>query len=119
MINSDSLYLIGKSHQVCQDYTYHGVTKWGLPYIIVADGCSSAKDSDIGARLLTHAAKECLATKLDNYSSVETLYYRIGRETLKKADVSLCCLQLMETCLFSTLLIGFVKDDKIVVFMYG
>lgn len=119
MITSDSLYLIGKSHQICQDYTYHGISETGIPYIIVADGCSTAKDSDIGARILTHNIKKCLDTKLDGYSSIETLYRRMGEETLKKSYYSLKSLDMQNTCLFSTLIIGFEYNNDIIVFMYG
>jgi Protein phosphatase 2C len=54
-MNSDCGYRIGRSHAVCQDYA---VARGGeQPYVIVADGCSSSPDTDIGARLLVKAAE--------------------------------------------------------------
>jgi len=56
-MHADSYYVIGDSHKVCQDYALHGVDSAGKPYIFLADGCSSAKDTDFGARILCHSAK--------------------------------------------------------------
>ena len=50
----DTFLKIGHSHEICQDYILSGTDPF--PYIILADGCSSAKDSDIGARILCHTA---------------------------------------------------------------
>jgi hypothetical protein len=44
---------------VCQDYALSG-SKDGLTWAIVSDGCSSSKDTDVGARILTHIAKDTL-----------------------------------------------------------
>ena len=58
-MNADSHYIIGSSHQYCQDYTRHGQNEkyaWG----IVCDGCSGSTDSDVGARLLAHMAEKVL-----------------------------------------------------------
>lgn len=50
-MNSDSFFVIGSGHDVCQDYvTSHnnGIKS----YVVLADGCSGSKDSDIGSRIL-------------------------------------------------------------------
>ncbi len=50
-MNSDSFFVIGTGHDVCQDYVAHhnnGVKS----YVVLADGCSGSKDSDVGARVL-------------------------------------------------------------------
>jgi len=50
-INSDSLFLIGSSHDVCQDYVSN--KNCGIKsYVVLADGCSGSRDSDVGARVL-------------------------------------------------------------------
>ena len=54
----DSFLKIGHSHEQCQDYILTGTDP--CPYIILADGCSGAEDSDIGARLLCHTALKYL-----------------------------------------------------------
>lgn len=56
MMNVDCAYHIGKTHFVCQDYAISGL-QFEQPYVIVADGCSGSKDTDVGARLLAQAAK--------------------------------------------------------------
>jgi hypothetical protein len=64
MANSDCAFYLGSTHEVCEDYGVAGEAV--LPgsgeasdYAIISDGCSSSKDSDIGARLIVKAA-ECL-----------------------------------------------------------
>lgn len=48
----DKCYYIGKSHVTCDDFA--ACHSWGdVQVSIVADGCSSSKNSDIGSRLLT------------------------------------------------------------------
>lgn len=54
-MNSDSVYIIGKSHQNCQDYTGQGEG-----FVLLSDGCSSSPHTDIGARLLVHSAVKLL-----------------------------------------------------------
>ena len=54
----DSHYTIGKLHLCCEDYGCHGRTP--LPHVILADGCSAAPDSDVGARLLVLNARRLL-----------------------------------------------------------
>jgi hypothetical protein len=58
----DSFMGIGKTHQVCEDYSLVG--KIPLPFLIVSDGCSSSKNTDIGARLLALTAKKQLYAAL-------------------------------------------------------
>jgi hypothetical protein len=61
-MNSDSYFRISAktaTHPVCQDYAQAGEYKGGR-YAIVADGCSSAPDTDFGSRLLT----KCLVKQL-------------------------------------------------------
>lgn len=53
-MNTNSYYTIGHGHKTCQDYASHGETE-NFVYAIIADGCSDAPDSDVGARLITRA----------------------------------------------------------------
>lgn len=56
MVSADSYYAIGKSHRVCQDYAEHySDDRWAVARL--SDGCSSAKESDWGARFLLRAAQ--------------------------------------------------------------
>jgi hypothetical protein len=54
-MNASSAFAIGRAHDVCQDYAVAGLSA-EIAYAILADGCSSSPDTDIGARLLVKAA---------------------------------------------------------------
>lgn len=60
MIKLDSFYTIGKTHTVCEDYVIHENNP--VPHIILADGCSSSPNTDLGARILTHITKHMIKT---------------------------------------------------------
>jgi len=53
-MHTDHFFRIGHGHAVCQDYAVSGMEPF--PYAIVADGCSSSKNSEIGAMLLARIA---------------------------------------------------------------
>ncbi len=59
LMNSHSAYVIGKAHAVCQDYAVAKV-EGATAYAIVADGCSSSPDTDMGARLLVKSAERSI-----------------------------------------------------------
>jgi len=59
-ISLDSYYEIGNDHVVCDDYALHGQVN-GMYYAIVADGCSSSKNTDIGSRIVAHSAVVALS----------------------------------------------------------
>lgn len=61
--HSDAFFTKGSTHTVCQDYARAGAVvvdrTWdnakipsGSPFAIVCDGCSTSRDTDIGARIL-------------------------------------------------------------------
>jgi len=58
-MHADHHYEIGTSHPACEDYALSG-TRDGLTWAIVSDGCSSSKNTDVGARILAHAAQKTL-----------------------------------------------------------
>lgn len=84
---TDSFFLQGKSHKVCQDYAIHG-----KDYVILADGCSTAKDSDFGARLLAKAAQSVIEDgwKIDDEGYKQILYR--AKNYLDKLELSNDCL---------------------------
>jgi len=65
-MNIDSHYIIGDKHKICQDYALHGETEHFV-YGFLCDGCSGAKNTDFGARLVAHAAK-------NNLDSLEKIF---------------------------------------------
>lgn len=67
-IIADSFFSIGRTHQVCEDYCISG--ELPNPYVILADGCSSSENTDVGARLLVHMLREKLPYFLDDYGNM-------------------------------------------------
>ena len=56
-VAADAYYALGAGHVVCQDFALAGTSRRGEPYAIVSDGCSSARHSEFGARLLAAVAR--------------------------------------------------------------
>jgi hypothetical protein len=59
-MEADCGFAVGRGHDVCQDYAVAGAAGGG-PYAILADGCSSSPDTDVGARLLVRALERPFA----------------------------------------------------------
>jgi hypothetical protein len=118
-IEQDSIFLIGKGHPVCQDYALSGVTGDGTPYIIVSDGCSGSAHSDVGARLLAHAAVQTLPELFLLYESLLNRYNSFGLDSILRVQDALVHLPIEITCLDATLLVAAVIEDQVVVFVYG
>lgn len=59
-MRADAHFWRGRTHAVCQDYALCGEGRTG-PWAVVCDGCSSSPHTDVGARLLAHAAANALA----------------------------------------------------------
>lgn len=103
-MNTDSAFAIGKRHEVCQDYA-QSETESGSASAWVADGCSSSKDSDIGARLLVLAAKQSLQTMRETDWDMETSSPDdIGLMAISGAAVSAKMLDVPPETLDATLL---------------
>jgi len=105
-MNSDSYYEIGYSHTVCQDYAING-DNGVLKYAIISDGCSSSKNSDIGARLLAHLFKQ--------YQLIPENIIMNLQQLSNMTDI----IQINPEFLDSTLLIAFMSDKKTTVNIFG
>jgi len=103
-MNTDTFFTQG-SHRVCQDYALHGPD-----YVIISDGCSSAPDTDFGARLMAKAA-QCNI----NYDHIEGWYQLI----LNNAEYYAKGMNLNEDSLFATLLIARIRENTIQVNVLG
>ena len=115
-MNSNSAFTIGKTHDICQDYAVAGVRASGEPYVIVADGCSSSPDTDIGARLLVKAAErllcssDCLAK-----DGMQKWHERAARLAMTQAKR----MKLNVRCVDATLLTVHVCGDQFIAACYG
>ena len=107
MINADSFFTIGKTHQVCQDYA---VSSPQGDYIVVSDGCSSVPDTDIGARLLVKKAEEYL--RLLRYGRTYDFNSLPNFSILGALDCTQS-LEMRKSCLSATLLLA-NRDGNVV-----
>jgi hypothetical protein len=121
-INSDYLYRIGSSHSVCQDYCISGNLRQMMPYIIIADGCSSSPQVDVGCRILVHCAKWQLDVSLiynQHTEHLDSFADIMGDRIIKDADIIKRNLNLHDQSLDSTLLIAFIYHGNINIITYG
>ena len=120
MIALDSYYTIGKLHLFCEDYVGQG---WQpLPYVILADGCSAAPDSDLGARLLVLTARRLLPRfALKGYDLAERTvrHWSLGRRIIRRAAHQVQDLGVDTAVLDATLLIAWCDGESIHVHLYG
>jgi hypothetical protein len=99
-MNSDVYFAMGQTHRVCQDYA----TVCADGHVALADGCSTSKHTDIGARLLCRLAST-----------------RGPGEAVREAHAHLSAFRLPTSCLDATILTaGPTKDGlDIEAFMTG
>jgi hypothetical protein len=116
----DSYYTIGKLHLFCEDYVCQG--ELPFPYIILADGCSAALNSDLGARLLVLNARSLLsrfALSAGDEAEQIARHWRLGRRIIRRAARQAQDLGLNEGVLDATLLIAWCDGETVYVHLYG
>lgn len=109
-MSADVYYGIGSTHQVCQDFAIAD----GI-YTIVSDGCSSAKDTDWGSRLLTKACYNLIKKKEQPLSFDAKLL----DEAINLAGTYVAELGLDSECLAATLMCVYKGENVINVLMSG
>lgn len=101
---TDSIFEIGVTHEVCEDYALHGTD-----YAVVADGCSSGEYTDWGCRLLAKAAEEFLPQRkstLDSWTFLQAAAITAKTQSRNFPN-------LPDSCLIATLLVAQKMDDVI------
>ena len=104
-MNTDCAYVIGSSHQVCQDYA-----RVGDGYALLSDGCSSSPDTDIGARLLVVTAETLMRD-----ANGDAWEQALAMNTAQQARE----LHLPPSCLDATLLVARVVGETVCVTIIG
>lgn len=104
---TDCYFTKGTDHETCQDYSVCSGDS-----VFLADGCSSASNSDMGARILSMIAKKYNSSLfygdiIERDYRLDELLTEIGKEALEVARL----LELNVEALFSTLL--FLNCEKI------
>jgi len=115
MIATDIFIEIGSQHKVCEDYIISGMKP--EPYIILSDGCSSSNDTEMGARILCHLAKQYLRYRAEDLHDID--YKKMGRWIIHNAEMAARQMGLKVSCLDATLIVSFFIDGQIKIFMYG
>jgi hypothetical protein len=123
-IHHDYYYAMGKSHLFCQDYVTQGDSP--TPFLVLADGCSSSADSDVGARLLCATVKKIIERYLPLYQENDTPdwsllpnYKAFGQMVITEAQSAAALLALPLETLDASLLIAFISNDTAHVYVYG
>ena len=107
---------IGNSHEVCEDYIYHSFQV--DPYMILADGCSSSKNTDVGARVLVHAARNIL-NRFIHRTGIPIEADVLGDMIAFEAEETIKKLGLNTSALDATLIIAHRLKDKIIINVFG
>lgn len=82
-VSCDAHYIQGDNHKYCQDYALSG-NSCGMFYTVLSDGCSGAKDTDIGSRVLCRVAKEQLLSSLNFNFKERGIFEKIAQEAYNK-----------------------------------
>ncbi|MCK5600567.1 protein phosphatase 2C domain-containing protein [Candidatus Pacearchaeota archaeon] len=115
MIQTDTFLKIGDQHKVCEDYIIEGFLP--VPFIILADGCSSSRDTEMGARILCHLAKQYLYYRgCDLY---DPDYRKMGSWIIHNAELTVRHLGLRAECLDATLIVSYELENVVYVNIYG
>ena len=114
--NIDSFMTIGNSHEVCEDYIYHSFQ--ADPYMILSDGCSSSKNTDVGARVLVHSARNIL-NRFIHRTGVPIEADVLGDMIAYEAEETIKKLGLNTSALDATLIIAYRLKDKIIINVFG
>lgn len=107
-MSADSYFAIGSTHQVCQD---HAIADGD--FVVLSDGCSSAKDSDWGARFICQAAYNILKQTKPTY--IDKFVQNVVSGARSYAEK----LELHEDCLAATFLCVFRQENLIRVCIVG
>jgi hypothetical protein len=118
-MNVDSAFAIGKRHEVCQDYAQTG-TEGKLVGGWIADGCSSSRDSDIGARLLVLSARQALRAMVETGWQLESSEPdEVGLMSISGAMVAAKVMDLPPETLDATLLSVVSDGEHVCLSMFG
>lgn len=114
-MHADCAFAIGHGHEVCQDYAVAGEGPGG-PYAVLADGCSSSPDTDVGARLLVR----CLERPFSTMSAFEPpAFGALYSTAVGQAAAHAAALGLDARALDATIVAVRVAGDRWVASCYG
>jgi hypothetical protein len=116
-MNSDCAFFIGSGHKICQDYAVSG-SAGDTRYVILADGCSSSPDTDIGARLLVKSAQTFIHQVHGRGDARENLR-KFHQQSIQFAQLCGNFLHLDTSSLDATLLTVTASERRFIASCYG
>lgn len=115
----DSMFTIGDSHTVCEDYAWSGMIQDKFPCIIISDGCSGSDNTDIGARIIVRSLIETLDLLKLELNSHEETYHLINHLLYEKMQRIRKDMGLSISALDATLRMVLIIDGWIFSYNYG
>lgn len=114
-MNYDSFLEVGSQHKVCEDFIVSGTDP--CPYVILSDGCSASENSNYGAMILVQMAKRYLDFRKHELGGID--YDDMGNWVIYNADAVVRSMGLNRTCLDATLIVSYLWNDSVYVYVYG
>lgn len=130
-MNTDCYFYIGDSHKICQDYAFNSKLNSAqgteLHIAVVADGCSSSRHTDFGARILSLAFVRTILSYYDllfrneddETDRKKTIIPVLERILIKEAASIASNQGLALTCLDATLLAVFSDGNMVYIMAWG
>lgn len=115
MLKIDTFSEIGGQHKICQDYCVSSEVPF--PFIVLADGCSSSKNTDMGSRILCHLAKQYLTYNKEFLDYIQTDH--LGDWVINNAELTARQLGVADTSLDSTLIAVYPVLSFLGIVFYG
>jgi serine/threonine protein phosphatase PrpC len=116
--NLDCYFTIAKQHSICEDYAITGTEP--APHLIICDGCSTSKNTDIGSRILAMSARKTLEEYLEETSHRELPSYTdFGYALVNRAYHITDLLGVEPGCLDATLMLAIPYHETLYVYVYG
>jgi hypothetical protein len=112
----DSFTSVGKTHHTCEDYSI--VVGRPYPFILISDGCSSSKNTDVGARLLALTTKRQFHGAM-TYQILPGRPDFFGTAIIESAYLVADQLGLNRSALDATLLLAYVESGLIHFVAFG
>lgn len=109
-MNADAYFTIGKTHEVCEDYTLAG-----KDFAVLSDGCSGSPRTDFGARFLALATEHWLKYEDKTAGEIRDL----PKNALRIAHSMVKVASLPSECLDATLAYIFADELYANVFLAG
>jgi len=115
MLKIDTFSEIGSQHKICQDYSVSSEDP--SPFIVLSDGCSSSKDTDMGSRILCHLAKQYFNYNKHSFDYIQK--DQLGDWVINNAEQTARHLGLTDTCLDATLIVVYPMLSYLNIVFYG